>query len=1131
MRTPAAICIVAGTRRVTFRELEFQTNSLADHLRAAGVGPEKIVGVHLERSPEMLIALLAIFKAGGAYLPLDPAYPSDRLAFMLADTGASVVLTSSQSLASLPASEARVLCIDDLPTAAAQAAAVLDPEPESLAYVIYTSGSTGRPNGVLVTHENLAASTAARFAFYPQSPASFLLLSSFAFDSSVAGIFWTLAAGGTLVLPASGEERDPAAVVALIAAHGVTHTLCLPSLHALLLATPGDLSSLTTVIVAGENCPPMLPAQHAQRLPAAKLFNEYGPTEASVWATAAQLLPDATVTIGQAIPGVTVEIRDASGNTVPDGTAGELHIGGPGVARGYLHRPELSAERFLQKPGNGLRFYKTGDLARRLPGGDLEFLGRTDHQVKIRGHRIELGAIEAALLAQPEVRAAAVVLRDERLVAYVSPADCPVAELRHSLALQLPAFALPAMFIALDQLPTTPNGKIDRAALPSPSSTRPQLDVPYAPPATPLEAFLAEEWSAVLQVDQVGRDDRFFEIGGDSLRAAMLANRLQQKLGEPVFVVAIFAAPTVAQLAAYLRAHYATAVSRVFGSPSPAAAATGCSSVVERIRCLWPAGRALRSVISGEKNPRAIFILAPPRSGTTLLRAMLAAHPGLATTSELRLLGFETVSERASAYSGSASIWRQSAVDAVQQSKRCGSEEAAQIVQDAEQSGCSTAEFFGKLQQWLAPRELVDKSPSYALDPAALQQAESIFKDAFYIHLSRHPAEMVQSFSERRMDRVYLPAIEGATPLEIGEAVWWIAHQNITDFLGNIPASRQQHIRFADLVTDPRSTMEALCAALGIAFTPALLDPYRAPVELRSFHTFDDPRFLARTTIDPTAASGGTPIALSDDTRRLAVRLGHLSKGPEASSANEALAIVGMAGRFPGARDVAEFWRNLCDGVESIRPLTPDELRQSGIDPAILATPGYVNAGAVLDDADHFAASFFGYPPREAELMDPQQRIFLECAWEAFEHAGYDVARYPGDIGVYAGLALNSYFQNNLATRPELAPLLGQYSLTLGNEKDFVATRVAHKLDLRGPAIARADRVLLLAGRAAPRGAGPAFRRDRYGAGRRRPRAGAPARRLPVHRWRHSFSRRALPRFRRRRARLCGSQWRRRGRA
>ncbi len=1074
-KRPDAVALICGEKRLAFRELEHRSDALAHRLLARGAVAGSCVAILAERSPETVVGLLAILKAGCAYVPIDPEYPADLLAFTFADCGARFALTTRPLSGKVPASEVEVLLLEDQQDTDSPAGLLPSALADRLAYVIYTSGSTGKPKGVLVSHGNLAHSTRARLEFYTVPPTRFLLLSSFAFDSSVAGIFWTLCSGGTLVLPAGGEERDPAALAALIDAERITHTLCLPSLHALLLSAPGRLDSLATVIVAGENCPPALPAEHARRLPRAALFNEYGPTEATVWSTACQLDATQPLTIGKPIARTQIHLLDEAGNPVATGLPGEMHIGGDGVAQGYLNQPELTAATFLPDPWStvpGARIYKTGDLAREFPDGNLEFLGRIDRQVKIRGHRIELDAIEAALLTAPGIRATAAVVQQTndgggRLVAYFTPRECPVIELRRVLAEKLPAFMMPSGFIGLDTFPLTPNGKLDRAALPAPTRERPSLDSAFATPRGPLEQHLAAEWRDALELDEVGIDDKFFELGGDSLRAAMLVARLQQKIGEPVFVVAIFEAPTVAQLASYLRKHYPAAIARTFSE----AAASGnahppklSASTIERVRASIPKYRpTLSSPVA--KNRRAIFILSPPRSGTTLLRAMLAGHPALFTTSELRLLGCDTLAERRAACSGAGSIWRDGPIRAIQQIRGCDAAEAERLFAECERANLTTTEFFARLQRWIAPRELVDKSPSYALDPATLRQAESIFDDAFYIHLSRHPYEMIRSFEKQRMDRVYLPQALDLTPREAGENVWLIAHQNTLDFLATVPGERQHHLRFTDLVGDPRSSMEALCAALAIPFDPALLDPYKSETraETSALHTADDPRFREHRAINSKVAEGWfgvlTDNFLSDQTWQLAARLGY--EKPAALSppnravpvADEPIAIIGMAGRFPGARDVAAFWENLCAGVESIRPFTPEELRASGIDPAILEQPGYVNAGAPIDDADRFAASFFGYPPREAELMDPQQRVFLECAWEAFEHAGQDVSRCSGAIGVYAGLALNSYFQNNLATRPELAPLLGQYALTLGNEKDFVATRVAHKLDLRGPAI------------------------------------------------------------------------------
>ena len=1065
-REPDAASVRCGGETLTYGALHERAAALAARLCALGVRAESPVAVVADRSIETVVNILGVLVAGGAYVPLDPEYPPELRAFMLADCGAQIVLERG-------APHQRTA--EAVRPAGADSHELARCEPDHLAYILYTSGSTGQPKGVLVTHGNLAHSTHARMAFYRCSPARFLLLSSFAFDSSIAGIFWTLCSGGTLVLTAAGEERDPAALAALIHAERITHTLCLPSLHALLLRAAGNLDTLVTVIVAGENCPADLPVEHARRLPRTELFNEYGPTEATVWSSVVRLSPEQPVSIGQPIPGAQIELRSEDGKVVPDGEPGEIHIAGPGLARGYHRLPELTAARFITSP-SGVRWYQSGDLARRLPDGNIEFLGRLDRQVKIRGYRIELEAIEAVLADHPDVQTAVVLARDDaaggqRLVAYVAPEDCGIHALRELLAEKLPAFMQPSVFVALDTLPRMPNGKVDRAALPAPSRARPALETSFAEPRSVLERHLADAWRASLHVDRVGLHDRFFDLGGDSLRAAKLCSRLQETLGEPVFVVAIFEAPTVAQLAHYLRTHYPAAIARVFGEATAvepgrridAARLAGVRSLIVR---------APRQVVAARtKNRRAIFILAPPRSGTTLLRAMLARHPGFVTASELRLLGFRTLGERRAAYAASEGVWRQGLHQVIAESKGCDLAEAAHLLETYERLDLGTGEFYALVQQWLGERVLVDKSPSYALDPACLQHAESLFADAFYIHLARHPYEMIRSFESRRMDRIYLPGAEDLSAREAGEAVWLIAHRNTRDFLATIPASRQHDLRFTDLVSRPRESMEALCAKLGVPFDPALLDPYEnaSSAAANDIHTADDPRFHEHGAIKPEVAEGWRGVLadnfLSQLTWELAEELGY-EKPRELRPVHsvqpvqavhpvpeDAIAIVGMAGRLPGARNVDEFWRNLCAGVESIRPFTPEELRASGLDPAIVAEPGYVNAGSQIDDADKFAASFFGYTPREAELMDPQQRVFLECAWEAFEHAGCDVSRFPGAIGVFAGLALNDYFQFNLATRPELEPMLGTYALTLGNEKDFVATRVAHKLRLRGPAI------------------------------------------------------------------------------
>ncbi len=429
-RTPDKVAVFFGGEQWTYRELNARANQLANRLRAGGVGPEVLVGICMKRSPELLVGILGILKAGGAYVPLDPDYPPSRLAFMLRDAGVPILLTHSQLAENLGQSSARTTFLDTDWAAIAKESAVgpaPGTTPKNLAYVIYTSGSTGQPKGVMVTHENLVSSTLARVHVY-QAPI-LLVASSFAFDVTTGQIFWGLCSGGTLVLSPNAFQENPADVMTLLAAHRTTHFTCVASLYALVLEQPGAteaLASLSTIIVGGEIIPPRLIAAHRQRAPHAVLFNEYGPTEATVWSSFYEIPRDShrSPPIGRPIPGTRIYLLDEHLQPVPIGVPGELCIGGAGVARGYLNRSDLSGEKFIQDPFGPGRLYRTGDLARFLRDGNIEFLGRIDHQVKIRGYRIELGEIEAITASHPGVQNCVVVARedtpgDQRLVAYV----------------------------------------------------------------------------------------------------------------------------------------------------------------------------------------------------------------------------------------------------------------------------------------------------------------------------------------------------------------------------------------------------------------------------------------------------------------------------------------------------------------------------------------------------------------------------------------------------------------------------------------------------------------------------------------------------------------------------------------
>ncbi|MGX2041489.1 amino acid adenylation domain-containing protein [Methylocaldum sp. MU1018] len=593
-RQPDAEAVISKRGRLSYRQLNERANRLARELRRRGVEPETRVGLCLDRSPELLVGMLAILKAGGAYVPLDPAYPTERLAAMLSDCGASLVLTRERLLTVLPESGADAICLDrDWPLIAAQPADSVPSlaAPDNAAYLIYTSGSTGRPKGVVVSHRNAVASTLARFRHYPESVDGFLLLPSFAFDSSVAGIFWTLSQGGRLCLPSEDGITDPAALAGWIAEEGLSHLLCLPSLYGLLLEqAPADrLASLRVAIVAGDVCPPDLAVRHHRHLPSVRLYNEYGPTENTVWSSVheiAQVAPGQPVPIGRPVAGVQVYLLDRCLNPVPVGVPGELCVGGVQLARGYLNRPDITADKFIPDPffrpeaGDlGLadndspaslssrkrqasgRLYRTGDLARYRPDGTIEFLGRIDHQVKIRGYRIELGEIEARLLAHPEVKEAAVLAREDplgakRLVAYLVLRDGTEAgehagvvtdSVRAALRAGLPEYMIPAAYVVLEALPRTPNGKLDRVALPAPEFGH-VFTARYAPPRTADEELLARVWAEVLRMERVGIHDNFFELGGDSIRAMQVVSRVREA-GMSLNPRLLFQCQTIAELA------------------------------------------------------------------------------------------------------------------------------------------------------------------------------------------------------------------------------------------------------------------------------------------------------------------------------------------------------------------------------------------------------------------------------------------------------------------------------------------------------------------------------------------------------------------------------------------------------
>ncbi|MCW3818948.1 amino acid adenylation domain-containing protein [Micromonospora sp. DR5-3] len=560
-RTPDAVAVEFGGVSWSYAELDARSNRLARHLVGLGAGPERVVAVALPRSLEMVAAVLAVVKAGAAYLPVDPGYPADRIAYMLTDAAPVAMLTTRQVGAELPAAGVRVI-LDDPQVAAAVAGQpdgeVTDQEriapllPGHPAYVIYTSGSTGRPKGVVVSHRGLPSLAAFLVHTFQSRPGSRVAqLLSLSFDMSLVELLLSLTAGAALVLP----EQWPLAGEVLAEAFNelrITHAMVAPS--ALAGATPEKVPDLECLIVGGEaSSGELVAAWSAGR----RMYNGYGPTEATVGTTMSrQLSGGETPPIGGPMWNVRAYVLDERLGVVPAGVPGELYLAGPCLARGYLNRPGLTAERFVACPfGSGERMYRTGDLVRWRADGELEFLGRVDEQVKLRGFRIELGEIEAVLATQPGVARAVVVLRedrpgDRRLVGYVVPAagkadEVDVAGMRAAVGRALPGYMVPSAVVAIDELPMSVNGKLNRRALPAPDYAA----GPTREPSTPAEQALCELFAQVLGVDRVGVDDNFFDLGGHSLLGAVLVARLEDQLGIKISLQNFLANPSVSGIA------------------------------------------------------------------------------------------------------------------------------------------------------------------------------------------------------------------------------------------------------------------------------------------------------------------------------------------------------------------------------------------------------------------------------------------------------------------------------------------------------------------------------------------------------------------------------------------------------
>lgn len=562
-RTPKAVALIFEAQQFSYAELNERANRVARQLRSMGVGAGMLVGLYFERSLEMLVGMLGILKAGGAYVPLDPSYPPERLSYMLKDANIEILLTQNRLPSPASGSELRRLCLDsDWEIIAGHKGENLPEETvsESLAYVIYTSGSTGKPKGVQIPHRavvNMLDSMSRQPGLAEVD--TVLARTKVSFDMSVFELFLPLVVGARLVIAGNEVVADGVRLSQMLSTCGATAMVATPATWLMLIEAGWQGQSGLKILCGGEAMSGHLANQLLER--GAELWNLYGPTETAVWSSIARVYQgDGLIVIGGAINNTQLYVLDRNFCLAPIGVSGELYIGGLGLAAGYFNRPDLTAEKFIPHPfshTSGARLYRTGDVARVLPDGNVECLGRLDHQVKLRGFRIELGEIESVLNEHPSIRESVVILRDDiagdkRLIAYLvteNGVELAGNGLRHFLQEKLPAFMIPSEFVSLKQLPLTPNGKVDRQSLSALAGKQLIREKNYVIPRTPLENSLADIWADILQLERVGADDNFFELGGHSLTATRVISQIRDRLQMEISLQEFFNSPTVAELA------------------------------------------------------------------------------------------------------------------------------------------------------------------------------------------------------------------------------------------------------------------------------------------------------------------------------------------------------------------------------------------------------------------------------------------------------------------------------------------------------------------------------------------------------------------------------------------------------
>ncbi|MGD8657264.1 MAG: amino acid adenylation domain-containing protein [Desulfobacterales bacterium] len=851
LRTPEAAAIVFEEQHINYAELNCRANKVAHYLQSMGVMPEIKIGLSIERSIEMIVGLLGILKSGGVYVPLDPVYPQSRLQTVIQNSRIHVLLTQDNLLERNLNTISNIVLIDkNWPIISKQQKknTANNLSAENLSHVIYTSGSTGTPKGAMVAHGSLfnnVQSLSDRLGI--SSDDVYLQTASIAFTSSLRQLLVPLSVGATVVLATAEQRKDPLAIFDLIKKYDVTildtvATFWENLTHALTHMGTGLknhylVNKLRLILSSGGELPSRVPIQWRTHFDQNTcLVNMYGQTETIGNILVYQIpgqhnLKTEIVPLGPPLDNIDVYLMDELMNPVEEGSEGEICIGGPNIARGYINQPEMTAEKFVPNPFDntpGSRLYRSGDRGRRLPDSTIEFIGRVDFQINIRGFRIEPNEIETVIKRHPDVLEAVAVARDDsnggkRLVAYVVSGreKKPTIEaLRGLLNTNLPDYMVPSVFVILDALPRLPNGK-------------------YVPPRNELQQYLANLWCDTLMLDRVGIYDLFFELGGTSILAAQFVNKLQAELGEFVYIVSVFEAPTIKEYAEFLKNNYAHAVAGKFADESVFERAENADrrndaltsqidhTTILQMKQYIPSVResSYKDDAAQAKNPPALFILSPPRSGAMLLRIMLSGHPKLFVTNDLQMLGFYTLRERKAALSGSYDSMLEETFKTVQAAMRCNMGEAKRLIEEYECAGTTTKTFYENLQQRLGEKILVEISSTYALDFETLLKAEKDFRDACYIHFISHPCSMIRSFQGSHMEKRLHLHKHPFNSKDLAELLWVIGHMNLKEFFGKLPEQRKYQMHYEDLISRPQEITAALCQRFGLEFLPDLLEP------------------------------------------------------------------------------------------------------------------------------------------------------------------------------------------------------------------------------------------------------------------------------------------------------------------